>query len=628
MDMTSRLSGWKARTIQAAGAVPLQTRLIVSYIFIMLIPVVLLSMYLFNSFYESTIREIVKSNESMLEVEKTNIYNHMETMERTAQLIVSDTAVAEYLQSNRNLEVNELLEYRRNAYDNLLRLQFNNPNLAHIRLFTSNANVKEIWPVFFSESRITGQPWYKQVKESPGTVQWIFGHSDPDLTRDTSIPSMDERGKVSLLREVSFVKGQHEAIVQVDMFFDLFFPKTFSRVQDGQSQMMIVDGNGTVHTLYDTAFFRKLAPSGFLDRLNRDASPGGSFEFTSKGTRYLCVYAKLDRLGAFMLNIVSLEEPFSDIAKTRNNLILAMTGLIALLAVTTYFLLSLILKKLHVLQNSMKRVRQGNFHFDIDIQGGGEVGELAHHFRLMLRKINELIVEAVNKQAATKEAELNSLKNQIDSHFMYNTLENLKMMAEIREQYALSDALTSLGGMMRYNLKWTSDYVRLADEIQHIGNYIAVMNIRYDDKLRLQLEIPPEFWDQKLPKMSLQPIVENSVKHGIRSSGGEDVLVITVKARELNGRMSISVHDDGRGMSLHQLEQLRLTMNMEDEAFRHRHSAEELREREGSGIGLRNVNQRVRLYYGREYGLQVTSREGAWTEVVLSLPLLSLTGGG
>lgn len=237
-------------------------------------------------------------------------------------------------------------------------------------------------------------------------------------------------------------------------------------------------------------------------------------------------------------------------------------------------------------------------------------------------------MEAVNKQAATKEAELNSLKNQIDSHFMYNTLENLKMMAEIGEQYALSDALTSLGGMMRYNLKWTSDYVRLADEIQHIGNYIAIMNIRYDDKLRLQLEITPGFWDRKLPKMSLQPIVENAVKHGIRSAGGEDVLVITVKARELDGRMFISVHDDGRGMTLRKLEELRLTMSMEDEAFRHRHSAGELREREGSGIGLRNVNQRVRLYYGKEYGLQITSREGAWTEVVLSLPLLSLTGGG
>ncbi|AEI44217.1 cache domain-containing sensor histidine kinase [Paenibacillus mucilaginosus] len=630
-ELRERLRDLQARIAYKAGGISLQTRLIASYIVIILIPILLLSVYTFNVFYENKIRDIVKTNESILEIEAVNIRSQMETMERTAELVDSDKKVKEFLQSPRELEVSELIDYRTGAYDNLLRLQFNNPNIAHIRLFSGNPNVKEIWPVFHNESRIKGEPWYELVLKNAGQVTWVFEESDRDYIRHMGADNLAAHGKVSLLRVLSPNQASHAGIVQVDMLFEQIFPKTFSSVPDSQSQMLVLDGLGRLHTKKDIPFLEGLDQAELVRELRgRSGEKSGSFEFRSGDKPYLAVFLDLDRLQAKMVNVVSLTEPLTELRGTRNRIILANIALIALLSVTTYFLLSLILKKLHVLQDSMKKVRQGNFHFDVNIHGGGEVGELAHHFRLMLRKINELIADAVNKQAATKEAELHSLKNQIDAHFLYNTLENLKMLAEIEGQYTISDSLTSLGGMMRYNLKWTSDYVRLADELQHIGNYIAIMNVRYDGKLRLELDIPPDYLEQKVPKMSLQPVVENAVKHGMGSSCAEDggTLVIRVQAEKREGCMILRIRDNGVGMNEEQLQALTRTLPMEDREFYRFRQGAGRPESEGSGIGLRNVNQRVRLYSGPDYGIAVDSREGAYTEVVVKLPFQLLTGGG
>src|SRR5690606_7639063 len=118
-----------------------------------------------------------------------------------------------------------------------------------------------------------------------------------------------------------------------------------------------------------------------------------------------------------------------------------------------------------------------------------------------------------------------------DSHFLYNTQENIKMMAEIEGKYEISDSLTSLGEMIRYNIKWKNEFVLLKDEISHIKNYVDIMNLRLDHELCLNLEIPDELLSQEILKLSLQPIVENAIKHGIEPSGvGTQTYSLHVKA--------------------------------------------------------------------------------------------------
>jgi two-component system sensor histidine kinase YesM len=627
--MGSMLGKGRMRITQMTNRISIQTKLIGAYIIIILIPIILISWYLFNEFYQNTIQDTVNNNQYALESEIANILNNIEAMGRAAQFSITDREVIQYLHNAHELEVSELVDFNMNTFSNLQRLLFNNPNITNVRLFTDNPNTEEIWPIFLKESRIADRSWYKDVLERKGEARWEILQNEKDIMNRYNTDNEASWTYVSLLKEIYYPKDTRVAILEVDMLMEKFFQKLFSPIQDGQSHMLVVDRHGGMFTGNGDAFFKGMNMEQLRQAWNANPHPEGSnFTVTIGDTPYLILATAIDNLDAHLLNVVSLKEPVTQIHHTRNIFIAAAVVLIALLSAITYFLQGLILKKLHILRDSMKKVRRGDLNVQIDMDAGGEVGELAHHFRQMMKKMNELIVEAVNKQAATKEAELSSLKNQIDAHFLYNTLENLKMMAEVEAQYTISNALTSLGAMMRYSLKWSSDQVQLRNEIQHIQNYIAIMNIRYDDKLELKLDIPSSYLEQEVLKMSLQPLVENAVKHGMNiDRARREGVTIWIRASQFEDGMLIEVGDNGAGMSAHQLEELHEKIHMEDAYFHNKYGNRPEREQEGNGIGMRNVTQRIKMYYGNEYGIWVESAEGTYTKVFMKLPYLILSGG-
>jgi two-component system, sensor histidine kinase YesM len=275
---------------------------------------------------------------------------------------------------------------------------------------------------------------------------------------------------------------------------------------------------------------------------------------------------------------------------------------------------------MYKLKNSMARVEKGDFAFDVDVSGYDEIAEFGYHFKSMLGKINNLIADAVNKQAVAKETELKALKTQIDSHFLYNTLENIKMMAEIEEKYEISDAVTSLGEMMRYNLRWKNDFVVLEEELNYIRNYIDIMNLRLDGLLELNIDVDKDLLDQEVLKMSLQPIVENAIKHGIIPKNLSSKGILKVKARYLDESVIIEITDNGIGMSAAQSELLNASIKSGQKT-------ETASVNNGNGIGIVNVNERIKLYYGDGYGISVTSVEGEFTMVTVTMPCKLLRGG-
>lgn len=179
---------------------------------------------------------------------------------------------------------------------------------------------------------------------------------------------------------------------------------------------------------------------------------------------------------------------------------------------------------------------------------------------------------------------------------------------------------------MRYNLQWTSNYVQLSGEIKHIRNYIAIMNIRYDDRISLQLYVPPVYMDQEILKMSLQPIIENAVQHGLQTTehGEELPLVLSIKVHDMQNATIIEVMDNGKGISAERVHQVNQMIRMNDLDFRQVSRISQGTAYKGNGIGLRNVNQRVEMNYGPDYGIQVQSVEGQYTSVSIKLPKLLL----
>ena len=190
------------------------------------------------------------------------------------------------------------------------------------------------------------------------------------------------------------------------------------------------------------------------------------------------------------------------------------------------------------------------------------------------------------------------------------------MMAEIEEKYNISDAVTALGHMMRYSMNWTRQYVMLQDEINYIKNYIAIENIRYEDKLELVIDIDEEVSKQKVMKMLLQPLIENSVNHGLRSKRKDGVIKVTAYNR--GDVLYIEVWDNGVGMEESKLEKVRQSIcNVIESGPPSNNEILGLQ-----GIALKNIHERIKLFYGNEFGIEIFSKFGEYTKVLIRLPLI------
>ena len=241
--------------------------------------------------------------------------------------------------------------------------------------------------------------------------------------------------------------------------------------------------------------------------------------------------------------------------------------------------------------------------------GKDEMGELGTQINTMLERIRQLMEDNLKREMLMKNSEIRALQNQINAHFIYNVLESIKMMAEIDEEYAISDAVTSLGKLLRYSMKWVSGNVLVEQELEYIKNYMALINLRFDYEIYLSLNIPDFILKQEIPKMSLQPIVENAIYHGIEQMA-EDTNIY-IKAFVEADDCIIQITDSGKGMTEEEVETLRMKI------------AGELDSNGGSGngIGLKNVQDRIHIAFGEGYGIEIASKLGCFTKVIVRIPV-------
>ena len=216
----------------------------------------------------------------------------------------------------------------------------------------------------------------------------------------------------------------------------------------------------------------------------------------------------------------------------------------------------------------------------------------------------------LEREMDIQNAETRALQNQINAHFIYNVLEAIKMMAEIDEEYEIADAVTSLGKLLRYSMKLESGGVRLERELDYIQNYVALMNLRFDYVIRLELDVPSQLMGQLVPKISLQPIVENAVVHGAAVLAADTAITLRGTLDRPGGSFTISITDGGQGMDEAALARLRRQINGEEPA----------RSSSGNGIGLKNVQDRIQMAFGSAYGLGVDSQPGRGTTVTAVFP--------
>lgn len=237
--------------------------------------------------------------------------------------------------------------------------------------------------------------------------------------------------------------------------------------------------------------------------------------------------------------------------------------------------------------------------------------------RLVICRLSELADHGPLSDSSQKQAEYLALQNQINPHFLYNTLESIRGEALVAGLDELADMTEAMARFFRYSISKTSSLVRLEDELLNIENYFRIQRYRFGAKLDFRIEMDKEdserLYNCFLPKMTLQPIVENAVYHGIEPKLGNGLL--RIRAEVIDDMLSITISDDGVGIGQDRLDALNDKLNrMSMQAAPSGSSS-------GNGIALLNVNTRIKLLFGEAYGLHVYSFPNAGTDVVVTLPL-------
>ena len=589
------------KIVEYFNRLKLNIKFTIIIIFVTVIPIAILAGILSYYMEQSVIKEQLRQMEYKMEKAKSTTAFGIDSINMSTQFFLSDEDMTEVLKRAHNgdaLTIQELLEFQERDVINLQRLVNNNPLLYSVRIFSTNDNVQELMPVLYSHSRMEKLSW---AGEDP--VQgWHFEYYDTAYSALTTNQSEKLIGLVTPIRDYRYgIIGYVEA----SMSFDTMFPLLYER-EDGAGGCLIdADGNiyfGTEESEYGENEIQEIYG------LVKAESDTETHYIRYNHQKLIVSTTQINEMNSTLLGIHDITREVQAVLDMRNVFVAAMLLVLCLLAMIIDQIVKRMLRQFYSILRSIRLVQKGDLSVRIDAYANDEMGELGEQLNKMLDRIQELMDENMKRQMLVKNSEIRALQNQINAHFIYNVLESIKMMAEIDEKYEISDAITALGKLLRYSMRWVSGNVKLEEELEYIKSYMVLINLRYDYEIILALNLPEELLSQEIPKMSLQPIVENAILHGIEPLSEDSTIYI--KGWVEKDDCIIEISDTGQGMTDAQVRALEDKIN----------GAVEESGGNGHGIGLKNVQDRIHMSFGGNYGIRIASKYGCYTKIAIRLP--------
>ncbi|MBD5449390.1 MAG: histidine kinase [Lachnospiraceae bacterium] len=586
---------WKERL----NGLKLNTKFTLVISVLVVVPISIMTGVLFYNMEQNVISENRNYMQYTMERNEDNIRKNIDSVNMTTQFFLSDEPLIQMLgkmSRQEQIETKELMDFYHSDITSLERLINNNTLLYGVRVYAMNSRIQEMMPVLYSYSRMRKMEW----AYDPDPAGWNFDYQDR-LFDDRS-----ERKIASLITKVEDYENGLIGVIEAAVTMENIFPMLYEDITDEWSCFVSDEGElyfGDNVQDISEEFVRFKMQEGFeKDTIHTD--------YIRRGREYLIVsYLYVKDMQGTLLSVKNISANVRYVYRMRNVFVIIMLVIIIGLAFLINYIVKSLLWQFYNILRSIRVIQTGDLSIRIADCGNDEMGELGTQINKMLDRIELLMKENIDREILAKNSQIRALQNQINAHFIYNVLESIKMMAEIDEEYAISDAITSLGRLLRYSMKWVSNNVLVEEEIEYIRNYLALINLRFDYEIYLSLNLPEEVLRQEIPKMSLQPIVENAVCHGIEELAEDTNIYIKGVVQGEDCRIEIT--DAGKGMSEDETEQLRKKIAGEIEPSGG----------SGNGIGLKNVQDRVRMSFGENYGIEIESKLGCYTKVTVCVPM-------
>ncbi|MFH5183671.1 histidine kinase [Paenibacillus sp. TAB 01] len=589
----------------------IRTKLFFVFLAISVIPVFIITYISYNSYTKLVSKQVslVASNTVSNTVERIdNIFQNIDRITLSFQQFSTQpgaTTVSQELNkliNKPNIDQYDLFLARTKMLFFFNNLVLSNSYLNGIYIFLPNGN--SISYGNGTDLAVNYQPlkdeWYQQTLQKGGglyisdtdTKSFII-NAKPSITFSRALYDPDTRQLLGVLMldcDLNIFKGIDKDIVP------------------NITNMFLANGKGKI--LYDNSKERigQTIPDSFMELIAEN--PEGTVEQTRGGM--LSVIKPFPDNDWRIIASLSLNELYKQFGVSQRLIIY-----IALLCSVIFFLLSIFLSGLitkPIIELSRVMRKNKSLHFVTTkkhLERDDEIGILYTEYNNMIKDIDLYIKESYQSKLITLDSQMKALEAQINSHFLYNTLESINSIAEIEEVESISIMTKALGDMFRYSIKTDSELVSVEDELSHVNNYLTIQKIRFEHKIDFFFYIQSDLDSMRILKLILQPVIENALYHGLektRNSGS-----ITITGYTSNDQIIFEVADNGVGMSEEQLNDLQRLLSEPPEF-------NELGQRNKRSIGLKNVHSRIALYYGAGYGLTLESHKDAGTKVTINIP--------
>ncbi|OME90289.1 cache domain-containing sensor histidine kinase [Paenibacillus lautus] len=569
--------------------------------FITIVSLSILTLGFLGSYlYKKSIEEEMNSHTiQMMNQVKNHIEVYLKEMDNIVDYLAGEEAVIEFMrageQDRATLAETGAEVQRREAVFERQR-----PEIAGILIVNRNNASASNTMERIQRDPLTEENWYQAAVSNLDTLH-LFSHPIGRNIRVKQNISADQ-----VLTAVKAVKDpvtdEIIGVVMIDMKLD-FIRSIVESVSLGKSGFIFImdEKNGVVYSPVNRIVYR--ISGEWLDGTT------GSLVKPIFGRNYQMIYNTFPDIGWRIVGVIPLSESLKVVSDLQTvTVIIAMVTLFFAF-IASWFFTNSIVRPVGKLRSLMRKVEEGELNLRFPGRTNDEIGQLGNSFNKMVEEIENLINMVYMEQKEKREAELKALQAQIKPHFLYNTLDTIQWMAQDRDAQDIVELIVALTNLFRIGLSKGNEIIPLTDELQHVESYLVIQMARYEDKLDYEILISDEIKRYRVLKIILQPLVENAIYHGIKTKSGRGKIVIR-GFKDDNG-LRLIVEDDGVGLPEDKLIQLREDMRFTRQTGRER------------GYGLFNVNERIKLSHGPEYGISINSVPGQGTVVEVRLPLVN-----
>ena len=577
-------------------------RMILIYLIGGIIPLLVMSIYTNMQTRKMMIKLTEETQAEELSVFSSSIRESMTVLDNVARLLCSNDEILKLTTRKYKNKTQFYSDYRKANTVMEDYINFYEQDISSINLFLDNPTIdtydlNRINNLSYFKQSVRTQTWYKETVDCVDEGYWYFGATSGDNEKDQTM---------QISRAVRDDDDDVVGIVVIQIQYD----KVTLNEQRQDTAILYDDYywiSGNCSSL-DYPFLKEEIQKINKSRVTKQISYGVE--------EYLISYERLQMDGSDDYYSVVSVQNYQDIMAEVNQIsmqafIPEIIGMIVSALLIFAFAASYS-NRMFQLRGQMHHVAQGEYDEVERIEGNDEIGELYTELEQMMQDIRLLMSNVVDEQVQKeklhtkqKEVEFKMLASQINPHFLYNTLETIRMKAVVNHQPEIVELVKMLAKTMRYNIQVTDRLVTLKEELQMVEYYLKIQEYRFGDRITSELTIDSDVdMKARILPLTLQPFVENAFVHGLEEKACDARLVIHVYKKKDD--IFIEIRDNGKGMDYYELGHLRKIMKDEQGDDNH--------------IGVRNVNQRIRLLFGGEYGVEVDSEKNVGTKVVIHIP--------